>query len=58
MSLPRLFGWRVICIRRGQWAEARDDLERALAFPPGDGLVSPDRELAEEYLAEIRSNKS
>jgi tetratricopeptide (TPR) repeat protein len=54
-----LLFWRgELYYRRGQWAEARDDLERALAFPPGDGLVSPDRELAEEYLAEIRSNKS
>jgi tetratricopeptide (TPR) repeat protein len=39
--------------RREQWEQARIDFARALGFPSSEGLASPERELAENYLAEV-----
>jgi tetratricopeptide (TPR) repeat protein len=51
-----LFFWRgELYYQRGQWTEARNDFEQALAFPPGEGLVSPEREVAERYLVELNA---
>lgn len=48
--------WRgQLYYQRKQWKEARSDFEQALAFPPGEGLVSPERELAESHLVELNN---
>ena len=51
---PMVYFWRgELLFQKGQREEARADLEKALSFAPPNGLFSPERELAQDYLTQI-----